>query len=54
MLLKPLSTNVFFAVLLVTTAVMVSLALAEPVFGPVFEAEGPREFLRRVVVPLLT
>jgi hypothetical protein len=52
MLLKPLSQNVFFAALVVTTIVFVSFALAEPMFGPLFAREGMQDWLRQVIVPM--
>ena len=53
MLLKPLSVNLFFASLVVTSAVLVSFALAQPVFGPLFASAGMQDWLRQVVVPML-
>lgn len=53
MLLKPLSQNAFFAALVVSSAVFVSVALSEPMFGALFEKPGVQDWLRAVVVPML-
>ena len=54
MLLKPLSQNVFFASLVVSSILLVSAALAQPVFGPLFASAEMQDWLRQVVVPMLT
>ena len=52
MLLKPMSQNVFFATLIVTSVVLASLALAQPVFGPMLASDNMQAWLRQVVVPM--
>jgi len=52
MLLAPMSQNAFYAVLLVTAGVLVSLALAQPVFGPMMQSPAMQDWLREVVVPM--
>ena len=52
MLLKPLSHNVFYASLMVLSALLVSVALAEPVFGGLMDTPAVDQALRQVVVPL--
>jgi hypothetical protein len=54
MLLKPLSTNAFYAALFLGVAVVVSTALAEPVFGPLFETPSAQHLLRTFVVPIVS
>jgi len=54
MLLKPLSVNVFYAALVVTTLLLVSAALAKPVFGDLLASAEMQDWLRQVVVPMLT
>lgn len=54
MMLAPLSQNAFYATLLVASAVLLSLGLAEPVFGPVMDSAAMQDWLRQVVVPLLS
>ena len=52
MLLKPLSTNVFYAAIFVTVVLGVALALAQPVFGGVVASEGMHDWMRSVLVPM--
>jgi len=50
--LKPLSQTTYFVALLAVSAVIVSWALAEPVFGTVMDTPVVQDVLRQVVVPL--
>ena len=52
MLLKPMSYNVFFAALIVASALCVSLALAEPVFGGLFASAPVQDLMRQVIAPM--
>lgn len=52
MLLAPLSENTFYAVILVVAGVLVSMALAQPVFGPLMHSPAMQDWLREVVVPM--
>ncbi len=52
MLLKPLSSNAFFAGLLVLSTTLVSVAMAQPVFGTLMHSPIMQGWLREVVVPM--
>jgi hypothetical protein len=53
MLLKPLSTNAFYASLAVGVGIITTIGISGPVFRPLFETPGMQDFLRTVVVPLI-
>lgn len=52
MLLKPLSTNYFYAALALAVATLITLGLSEAAFAPMFDHPGVKDFLRQVVAPM--